>query len=148
MHPRVRALLACCVVTTLIAAGCGGDGRPEMIPVTGKVTFNGAKPPGPGTLWFTIDEAAPGFPSRPATGDFDAEGNYSAKTFEPGDGLIPGKYKIRIDCWEVPPTMGGPPAKSFVPAKYQSPQTSELTVEIAPGEDAKEVNFDVVKATR
>jgi hypothetical protein len=37
--------------------------------------------------------------------------------------------------------MGGPPAKSFVPAKYQSPQTSELTVEIAPGEDAKEVNL-------
>lgn len=119
-----------------------------MVPVSGKVTMNGGKVPGPGTLWFTIDEAAPGFPSRPATGDFDAEGNYSAKTFEAGDGLIPGKYGIRIDCWEVPPTMGGPPSKSFIPAKYQSPQTSELAVEITPGEDAKTVDIDIIAPAR
>jgi hypothetical protein len=59
--------------------GCG-SGLPQTVPVSGRVTFDGQPPPGPGTIYFLPQEAAAGFPSRPATGDFDSTGAYRAKT--------------------------------------------------------------------
>jgi hypothetical protein len=124
-------------------AGCG-SGTPQTIAVTGRVTFDGQAPPGPGTVWFLPQEAAEGFPSRPATGDFDKEGRYTVKTFDPGDGLMPGKYVMRVDCWQTPPNMEGKPTKSYLPSKYWSEKTSGFSVEIKPDMRAQEINLDIV----
>ena len=40
-------------------------------------------------------------------GAFGTDGQFKAKTFEPGDGLMPGKYSISIECWDVPPNTTG-----------------------------------------
>jgi hypothetical protein len=124
-------------------AGCSDD-TPQTVPVSGRVTFDGQRPPGTGTVYFLPTEPAEGFPSRPATGDFDANGRFSAKTFDPGDGLMPGRYIMHIECWETPPNMEGKPVKSHVPQKYQSAESSGFTLEIATDMGAQEVNLDVI----
>ena len=35
------------------------------------------------------------------------DGVYAATTYEPADGLLPGKYKVAIECYETPPNMEG-----------------------------------------
>jgi hypothetical protein len=131
------------MLLALVALGCGSD-LPKMVPVAGRVTFDGQPPPGPGTIYFLPQEAAEGFPSRPATGDFDATGAYRAKTFEPGDGLLPGKYTMHIECYQTPPNMEGKPVKSYVPQKYQSAATSGFTLDITPDMRSQEVNLDIL----
>ena len=110
-----------------VILGCGPN-TPRCVPVNGKVTLDGGKVPGPGYIYFTT-EATEGV-SRPGTAEFDADGNYTARTFVAGDGLLPGKYLLRVDCWETAPNMGGKPVVSHIAAKYQDASKSglELTV--------------------
>jgi hypothetical protein len=131
------------VLFLLMILGCGSN-MPQTVPVSGRVTFDGQPPPGPGTVYFLPKEAAEGFPSRPATGDFDKDGNYKVKTFDPADGLMPGKYIMHVECWETPPNMEGKPVKSYVPEKYQSVETSGLKLDITPDMGSQTVNLDVV----
>jgi len=135
-------------VVTLIAAGlltvgCG-SGLPKTIRVAGHVTFDGQPPPAPGKVYFLPIEPAPGFPSRPAKGDYDKTGYFRATTFEPGDGLMPAKYLISVESWEAPPNMSGNPGKSYIPKKYQSPQTSGFTLDITPSTRPQDIKLDIV----
>jgi hypothetical protein len=140
MMPR-RSL----VISALLLASVGcSSGLPQTIKVSGHVTFDGQPPPGPGTVYFLPTEAGEGFPSRPATGDFDKSGSFKAQTFDPGDGLMPGKYIMHIECWEVPPNMEGKPFKSFVPKKYQSALTSGFKLDITPDMGPQQIALDVV----
>jgi hypothetical protein len=76
-------------------------------------------------------EPAAGLPRRPATASFSADGQFGAPTsWQEGDGVVPGKYKVYVMCWKVPPTSTGPPPVSYVAPKYQSAATSDRTVEI------------------
>ena len=127
----------------LAAAGCGSD-LPQTVKVAGRVTFDGQSPPAAGSVLFLPTEAAEGFPLRPGSGAFAADGQFQAQTFEPGDGLMPGKYLVSVECWDTPPNMQGNPGKSFVPKKYQSPQTSGLKLDITPDMRRQQVSFDVV----
>ena len=93
---------------------------------------------------FFPQEAAEGFPSRPATGDFDKEGYFKATTFEAGDGLMPGKYTMHIECYQTAPNMEGRPVKSYVPQKYQSAATSGFELEITPRMGPQQVKLDLI----
>ena len=127
----------------LLVVGCG-SGLPQTIRVAGRVTFNGQEPPAPGKVYFLPVEPAEGFPSRPAKGDYDKAGYFRATTFEPGDGLMPAKYLISIESWEAAPNMNGAPGKSYIPKKYQSPQTSGFTLDITPRTPPQDIKLDVV----
>ena len=48
-----------------------------------------------------------------------------------------------VECWEVPPTMDGPPAQGPVPEKYRTVTTSDLQFEASPDRDDVEVTLDV-----
>ena len=137
----VRHLLI--LLTVMHLSACGSN-LPKTIRVSGRVTFDGQPPPGPGSVYFLPIEAAEGFPSRPASGAFGTDGGFKAKTFEPGDGLMPGKYLLAIECWDTPPSMQGNPGKSHVPKKYQSPQTSGFKLDITRDMGPQEINLDVV----
>jgi hypothetical protein len=129
--------------TALLLTSCG-SGLPQTIPVSGRITFDGKPPPASGSVLFLPLEAAEGFPLRPATAAFGTDGQFKAKTFEPGDGLMPGKYAMSIECWDTPPNMTGNPGKSHVPKKYQSPQSSGFTLDIAPDMRRQNVDLNVV----
>jgi hypothetical protein len=62
---------------------------------------------------------------------FDVDGSYSAKTGE-ARGLMPGQYKIAIQCWKQDPTdrEGG---KSVMPERYRFPATSGLELNVPLG---------------
>ena len=125
------------------APGCGPS-RPETVRVSGVVTIDGKAPAGPGLLYFHPIEAAKGFPTRPGNGAFDTTGRYTVKSFVEGDGLMPGRYQVSVECWESPPDMAGPPAKSRIAARYQSARSSGVEeVLIEPGSSPREINFDL-----
>jgi hypothetical protein len=125
--------------------GCGPSG-PEVVQIRGKVTYGGGDWPAPGVLYFNPAEAAPGLPLRPASAKFDTDGNFLVTSFDDGDGLIPGKYQVGVECWENPPSMdGGGPPVSYVAKAYESSKTSGLEVTIQPGDGLVEVSFDVPK---
>ena len=115
-----------------------------MVPVDGTITFGGGSWPKPGVLIFAVDSPSPNAPNRPAMGMFDTDGRLTVTTFNKGDGLMPGKYKMGVECWEVRPDMMSPTAaKSYVPALFGSPATSGLTVSVGPGQKVVKLNLDV-----
>ncbi len=133
------------LLALLVLVGCGHRG-PEIVPVQGTITFGGGSWPKPGRLYLTVESSVQGLPSRPATATFDAAGNLTVTTFRPGDGLIPGKYRIAVECWEKPPEMGSStPPKSFVPARYLSSASSGLTIQVEPGQRKVTLSLDVQK---
>jgi hypothetical protein len=133
------------VLVLVILATAGGCRRRdvELVTVFGRVTVDGGPPPGPGTLGFAPLEALGGQPLRPATANFDADGHFHATSFDAGDGLVPARYQVCVHCWKVPPTVDGPPAESFVPARYMTYSTSKLELLIEPGAGKVEWNADL-----
>jgi len=121
-----------------LVSGCGG-GRVETVPVRGRVTFDGRACPAAGTVAFLPLEPAEGYPMRPATGKFDTDGYFSVTSYRSGDGLVPGRYRVRILCWKEPPEEEGAGGVNYVPDGYQA---EELVIE--PGADGPvEVAYDV-----
>jgi hypothetical protein len=119
-------------------------------PLSGKVTYKG-QPVAKGRITFTPVSAN----GHGATGEIDNGSFSSVTTLNPGDGALPGDYKVSIDTREVDeaavkaeakklaekhgmPNMAPamiPPellaeatknAKASVPAKYQVPESSDL----------------------
>lgn len=129
-------IIGACLV---ILAGCGEDRG--LVPVTGVVTLDGSFMPDGGSVRFLPVSAAAGFPTRPAHAKFQTDGSYEAQTFKPGDGLYPGMYRVVVECWEIPHSMGGPPAKSFLHARYGNAKQSGL--EITVPSDSDPVTFDI-----
>lgn len=132
------------VVLAAVLAGCA-DG-PRCVPVSGRVTLDGGPVPGPGFVYFNTAATGEGGASRPGTAEFDAEGNYRATTFAAGDGLLPGRYVIRVDCWQTPPNMEGKPVVSFLPTRYQDAARSGL--ELVVPADARPVRYDIELKSR
>jgi hypothetical protein len=131
---------------TVIVTALGGCGRRAVtpVPVKGRVTLNGTDWPRPGRLYFTSQPGGDR-PTRPGFASFEADGSFAATTIHPGDGLLPGRYRVHVECWEVPPSMANPIGKSHVPPKYQNGATSGLELVVAASEMARQVNFDVSK---
>jgi hypothetical protein len=125
-----------------LSTGCG-SGRPATCRVSGKATFGGGAWPKAGTIYFTPTEVGEGGIKRPGTGAFDINGNYLASSWDKGDGLLPGKYNVSVECWLAPPSMDGPPARSCVPQRFGNASTSGITLTVAPGERSKTFDFDV-----
>ncbi|MEX2171410.1 MAG: hypothetical protein WD851_18975 [Pirellulales bacterium] len=138
--PRQAAKAVLVVLCLSISGGCG-DGRPERIHVTGRVTFDGGDCPSDGRLIFSPGEPAPGFPMRPGIATFDTDGEFEATTWTEGDGLMPGTYRVGVECWKVEPEFQVA-GVSFVPGKYMHPRTSEIQLEIAPGSDDVRIDYD------
>ncbi len=126
-------------LSLLLCSGCGEDRG--LIPVSGRVTLAGEAMPGKGYLRFVPLKVAPGYVRRAGLAHYEADGAYSVKSFEPGDGLFPGEYAVFPFCWEVEPNMNGQSARSYLPEKYLDPEVPpfRLTVE----EELGSIEFDI-----
>lgn len=138
VHPfahQTLSALSCCIASCCLGlVGCGGDG-PQTVPVSGTVTFAGGAPPAAGTLNFAPLEVEEGLPRRPGRADFDTTGAFEVSSFGTNDGLVPGRYRVRIECWKVPP-VDGKPGETFVPADFQP---ADLEVK----SDSGRITYDV-----
>ncbi|MGE5195122.1 MAG: carboxypeptidase-like regulatory domain-containing protein [Deltaproteobacteria bacterium] len=142
---RTRAC-ALCAFACLAASGCGGQAEvPELVPVTGKVTFGGQP------LADALVVFMPADPSeeegmtdivRP-TARTDADGSYEL-AWNDNTGAPPGKYNIIIMAFkprgETDDTEERP--ASLIPEKYGDPKASGLAREVKDAGD-NVINFDL-----
>jgi len=142
----VRFTFACsgCFLVLVGYLGCSKrpSDRPETVPAVAVVTLDGTAVEGATVVFHG------GPDQRGATGRTDSQGIAKMMTFDPGDGAIPGKYKVTIqkiegpalttdvkdDAPPPPPHLAPPvPIKHLVPEKYAAPTTTELTADVVKG---------------
>jgi len=126
------------LILTLLIGGCGPSG-PRRVKVEGKVTFDGAPPPADGAVYFAPDKPAPGFKGRPAYATFSkGDGTFVAGSVKKDDGLVPGTYRVTIECWKEQPGRDGTPGRSHVPDAYSPPN-----LDVQPDADSLRYDVDV-----
>jgi hypothetical protein len=136
----MRLLSSLALLLVAAIAGCNGDDK-GLVPVSGKVTFAGGPPPANGTITFNPIEVAEGRPRRPGRAQFDKEGAFTVTSYEEGDGLVPGTYHPRIQCWNGTPSSSDPGSYerlNYVPANFEP---KPIVVDAESG--AVEVTIDV-----
>ncbi|WP_428305692.1 hypothetical protein [Lacipirellula sp.] len=117
---KVGAALACCVAFMMLP-GCETKDH-QTIPVRGKVTFAGGPCPAGGAIAFSPVQAGANTPRRPGSAEFQADGEFEATSFAPGDGLLPGRYRAIISCWKGEPSNKDPGSferLNHIPRDYQ-----------------------------
>jgi len=114
--------LACCFLL-----GCD-DGKMATAPVKGTVTLDGEPVP-MGTVTFVSETKGAPY----AYGEIQFDGTFTMSTYGQGDGAVLGRHKIMISAFKVATDL--PEAKSLLPSKYGSEQTSGLTAEVKEGEN-------------
>jgi hypothetical protein len=96
------------------------------------VTYKG-KPVPNGTVLF-VPDAGP-----QATGEIGPDGSYTLTTFRPGDGAVPGTYKVVVvamqDTSNRLPEDRNPLPPPIVPDRYSSIATTDLTAQVKDGEN-------------
>ena len=135
------ALASIALVCLVMVIGCSGGpavdpNRPATVPAGGTVTYNGQPLEGATVAFLPKTPTDPG-----ASGRTDASGKFSLTAFAPGDGAVPGSYLVTISKVEgstaVQEDSEAAPVipKSLIPEKYNNPQGSALTAEVAEGSE-------------
>lgn len=83
-----RLQLELLVLAVLVCGGCGRG----TVDFQARVTLNGQPLEGAAVTLIGDGETK----NRPATGISDAQGEVRFTTFEPGDGALPGTYKVLV----------------------------------------------------
>jgi hypothetical protein len=143
MLPRYFGLarvIACglCVAACLSAFGCGEPKEtvPELVTVTGKVTYQG-RPLADASVTFVPADAEEEATElnrivRPH-GKTDAEGSYEL-AWGDNAGAPPGKYNVMITAFK-PSDDDEVKPDSLIPVMYNSPKTSGLLKEVKEADD-------------
>jgi hypothetical protein len=134
--PKVLAAVA----LAGMAVGCGGKGPGDVEklptqPARGFVKYKNAP----------VKDAAVSFQSLDgkvsANGKTDGVGSFTLSTYGQSDGLPTGKYKVVVavsGVKEIEPGVLAPEPeggfKSPIPAKYANPNTTDILVEVKPGD--------------
>lgn len=156
-HPSRRAtlLLATALLAVVPLAGCGSKavGVDGTVPVQGTVKLKGTPLAG-ATVTF-----APSGSGRSASAVTDPQGKFQLTTLKPGDGAMPGDYKVTVSKLEpvgkvytqeemndyynkhqkAPPS---PEMKNAVADKYSKGESSGLSASVK-GSGKNEFSFDV-----
>jgi hypothetical protein len=120
---------------TASGVSCGREpSRLATYPAAGSVVFKGKPTPGALVVLHPQQELGKDVP-RP-TGYVDKDGRFVLTTFKSGDGAPAGKYKLTIE-WNKLVVKGkdAEPGPNVLPPKYAQPNTTDVVVEIASGEN-------------
>lgn len=88
---RAKWALVVCLFSLAGLVGCGSGSEIDTVPVTGKVTLDGDPVEG-ATVTFVPDIPK----GHTAVGRTNRGGAYTLMTMEPGDGALPGSYRITV----------------------------------------------------
>jgi hypothetical protein len=132
--PSVRGHAAtACLVAIL---GCG-EAKPDRVavhPAAGTITFKG-QPAHGASLTLYPKTVAENVPAPRAS--VEKDGSFKLSTFNGGDGAPEGEYVVTVRWYKLvkqgSDLIAGP---NVIPRKYTNPQSSELTIRIAAGENA------------
>jgi hypothetical protein len=112
-----RQPLKVAAVACLIFVGCS-DGRPSRVPVSGRVTIDGA-PATSGSIQF-LSQVGTG---RPSAAKIQPDGRFSIFTFEENDGCPLGIYDVVITSMEE---LSETQMRYNLPKKYGNRKTSGI----------------------
>ena len=132
------------ILAITLCAGCGGsDGGPVLVPVKGVATVDGVPIAGLGISF--RGETVAGKPEYFPGGSTDAKGMYSLITAGK-DGAPIGTYKVVV----FPPSSApGAEAPKVAPPsfnkKYLTPETTDITLKVAPGVAAGTYDLKLTK---
>jgi hypothetical protein len=145
MSCRIVQTALVVVFAAVLPMGCGGDDkwaaeRPQRVPTGGTVLYNDQPVEGATVLFL------PQGHNHAATGRTDSSGRFRLQTFDPGDGAVPGEYKVTIRKSEVSSAGGDqqdddfehleePEERSLLPERYAGAETSGFTASVAEGGD-------------
>lgn len=129
-RPTQSLFAGAMLIVLLATVGCG-DGRPDLVPVSGQVLIDG-KPLGYGFIRVVPENA------RAATGKLDTEGRFTLKTFEDGDGALCGVHSVSIIAGK---SISDEETQWLAPEKYSQSETSGLTTEITEATDGLTINI-------
>ena len=138
---RSSWLLAFAGMAAIFAFGSGCKQTPRVVPVAGKVLYNG-KPLPFGSVMFQPDQG------QAAVGDIQADGSFKLSSYGPDDGAVPGKHKVSVSCYEghrPGKASGDSLGKLLIPLKYTRFGSSGLTAEVqdTAGKDPQEVILEL-----
>ena len=138
MWQRLVLLGMAMAITIAGPIGCG-DGRPQRLPVTGTVLFQGRPVEGADVMFMPKD-------GRAAMGSTNAKGRFELLTFEPGDGAIIGEHAVSIvkKVEAAPKSIANPyaPTRDVLPKRYGSTRQSGLTATVKAGSE-NDFTFDL-----
>ncbi len=137
MHRLVQTTISHCPkAVVMLLAGFAGCGGPTLCPVEGKIVYTDGTPAkdleGYTVTFESVDQAATELrPGISAWGVVEADGTFRIGTYQPGDGVVPGRHRVAI-C-PPPSEADQPPPPPAIPLKYANFDTSGLQVDILPG---------------
>lgn len=138
---RLVIIGICCCFLTLFS-GCGkdqkGPPREATYPIQGVVEIDGLPEQQVKVLCHPVQGSA-----LPGSAYTDADGKFSMGTYEAGDGVKAGKYKLTF-AWGQINLMSGRYEGDKLNERYSDPEKSEFTVTVAEG---KENDLGVISLT-
>ena len=111
--------------------GCG-EKAVAVVPVSGKVLFQGHPAPGAQVVLHPVTKASEQVFS--ATGKVRDDGTFKIGVNVDGDGAPPGEYVATVQWFKPVQTDGGAgPGPNVIPATYSDPAQSPLKVTVKDG---------------
>jgi hypothetical protein len=144
-------LLLAGIALLLATTGCGSSDNVTVYPVKGMVAFNGKPMVGGGSISLIPTGNQPG---AAAGGEIKEDGTYELTTYQPGDGSMPGEFRVVItqvvfrepgnsEDGQAPTAAAPPPVPEAdrIPEIFANPMQSPLTIKV----EAKpnEINLDL-----
>lgn len=144
----MRSLMLTFFAATLVGCGGSSDGEPELVPVSGVVTFDD-KPLADADVRFIPAEMTPGLGGSART---DKDGKFELTYARTGSGAPAGKYQVTVSRRLMPDGSPVPegdetspiesPASESLPAVYSSPESTKLTAVVKTGGKPVEIKLD------
>jgi hypothetical protein len=126
-----RRFLAGLTLLSVVAISFGCTQTPSVVPVSGKVVYNGEPLPF-GTVMFQPEQG------QAAQGEIQPDGTFQLSTYGPNDGAVPGHHKVSVRCFSTqkPGADGGDagaPGRLLIPQQYTRFGMSGLSADVKPG---------------
>ena len=116
---------------TSILMGCG-DSPVDMVSVSGTAAFEDGSVPQGEVVQVVFEPASDGPQAikKAASGDIGPDGHFELMTRRPGDGVIPGKYKVFFIAHKT--MMGQEP---LLPPRFNSADQTPFEVTVEDGDN-------------